>query len=126
MPIPRLTKDELLGAGAGEASARVRSRVAEARERQRRRYADLDVVCNAHLPGPVARRICRLSRDGRRTLSHAVDHMALTGRGFDRVVKVARTIADLQGSLDIGEGHVAEALSYRAAFDDEEELTRAG
>ncbi|MGZ8578543.1 MAG: YifB family Mg chelatase-like AAA ATPase [Actinomycetota bacterium] len=127
LPIPRLTKDELLGAAdVGETSERVRARVAEARERQRRRYADLDVVCNAHLPGPLARRICRLSPGGRRTLSHAVDHLALTGRGFDRVMKVSRTIADLQGSADVDEGHVAEALSYRAAFDHEEALTHAG
>ena len=126
LPIPRLTKDELLGAGQGEPSVLVRVRVARARDRQRQRYADLGIICNAHLPGPLARRVARLSRQALRTLSRAVDDMALTGRGFDRVVKVARTIADLQGDTDVGPEHVAEALSYRAAFEHEEGLARAG
>ena len=52
--------------------------------------------------------------------------MALTGRGFDRVVKVARTVADLAGDERVSEGHVAEALSYRTAFEQDESLSRAG
>jgi magnesium chelatase family protein len=126
LTVPRLTKDELLGATEGEASGTVRGRVVAARERQERRYADLGITCNAHLPGPVARRRAGLTREAEHVVASAVDRMGLTGRGFDRVVKVARTIADLEGAEPVRGEHVAEALSFRAAFEHGEGLARAG
>jgi magnesium chelatase family protein len=126
LTIPRLTKDELLGASAGEPSAVVRERVIAARERQRRRFSALGITCNAHLPGPLARREALLSADAEQLLASAVEHMALTGRGFDRVIKVARTVADLEGLDRVGRNHVAEALSYRTDLDNVEDLPRAG
>jgi magnesium chelatase family protein len=123
--VPRLTKHELLGAVSGERSADVRARVIAARDRQVARYRDTGLTCNAHLPGPVARRMAALSGAGERLLGDAVEHSALSGRGFDRVLKVARTIADLDGAERVGVGHVAEALSYREAFDAEERSARA-
>jgi magnesium chelatase family protein len=126
LTIPRLTKDELLGASAGESSSTVRERVVAARERQRHRYSALGITCNAHLPGPLARREAHLSRGAEELLARAVEHMALTGRGFDRVIKVARTVADLHGAERVSRGHVAEALSYRTAFEHDEGLARVG
>ena len=126
LTIPRLTKDELLGASTGETSSVVRDRVVAARERQRRRYSALGITCNAHLPGPLARREARLSSGAEELLARAVEHMSLTGRGFDRVIKVARTVADLQGEDRVARGHVAEALSYRTAFEQDGDLARAG
>ena len=123
--IPRLTKDELLGSTAGEASAVARARVEEARDRQRRRWEGLGVACNAHLPGPVARQACALASEAEALLTKAVETMALTGRGFDRAIKVARTVADLAGADRIDSGHLAEALSYRSGFGTEV-LARAG
>jgi magnesium chelatase family protein len=123
--IPRLTKQELLGSAAGERSSLARVRVEEARDRQRRRWEALGVACNAHLPGPVARRTCAMSAPAESLLTKAVETMALTGRGFDRAVKVARTVADLVGSERIEADHLAEALSYRSGFGTEE-LPRAG
>ena len=123
--IPRLTKEELLGSSAGETSAVARGRVVEARDRQRRRWAALGVSCNAHLPGPVARRTCSLSSGAEALLTKAVEMLALTGRGFDRAIKVGRTVADLAGSERIETEHLAEALSYRTGFGTEE-LARAG
>ena len=122
--VPRLTKHELLGQGWGESSAIVRDRVHEARERQRSRYASLDVRCNAHLPGPAIRRQARLDAPAEEVLSKAVDALALTGRDFDRALKVARTVADLAGADRVGGQHLLEALSYRALG--EEDLARAG
>jgi magnesium chelatase family protein len=113
LTVPRLTKQELLGQEPGEPSAPVRERVEEARSRQRRRYAALGSFCNAQLPGPVARREARMSASAESLLAEAVDRHALTGRGFDRVLKVARTIADLAGSERVEPDHVVEALAYR-------------
>jgi magnesium chelatase family protein len=122
--IPRLTKEELLGSSAGETSDVARRRVVEARDRQRRRWTALGVSCNAHLPGPVARRTCSLSSGAEALLTRAVEMLALTGRGFDRAIKVGRTVADLAGSELIETEHLAEALSYRTGFGTEE-LARA-
>jgi magnesium chelatase family protein len=123
--VPRLTKQELLGSSPGEPSAAARARVEDARERQRRRWEALGVRTNAHLPGPVARRRCELSSTAESLLAKAVESMALTGRGVDRAVKVARTVADLAGADRIDRDHLAEALSYRSGFGDEV-LPRAG
>ncbi len=113
--VPRLTRQELMSEGSGESSETVRGRVEEARSRQRRRYAALGFTCNAHLPGPIARREVRLSTGARDLLGSAVELNALTGRGFDRALKVGRTIADLDRSDLVQPTHVMEALAYRPA-----------
>jgi magnesium chelatase family protein len=111
--VPRLTKHELMGSEHGEPSVAIRSRVQAARDRQSARWSELGLACNAHLPGPVARRRVRLTGPAEATLGAAVDQLALTGRGFDRAIKVARTIADLDAAEVVDIEHVAEALSFR-------------
>ena len=123
--IPRLTKRELLGEAAGETSETIRARVEEARERQRVRYRHLGLHCNAQLPGPLARREARVTGEAEALLASAVDSQGMTGRGFDRATKVARTIADLAGADEVGQDHVVEALAYRAT-DPSRDLTHAG
>jgi magnesium chelatase family protein len=123
--VPRLSRQELLGAEQGERSDIVRERVQVARERQRHRYEAMGVSCNAHLSGPLARRQTRLDADAEELLASAVESLALTGRGFDRALKVSRTVADLAGADRVGVEHLAEALSYREGFG-REELARAG
>jgi magnesium chelatase family protein len=117
LSVPRLTRRELLGAEPAETSAVVRGRIIEARQRQRGRLRGTPWTCNAHLPGPVARRQAALTDAAEHLLGRAVERSALSGRGFDRVVKVARTIADLEAAAEIGDAHVLEALSYREAFE---------
>jgi magnesium chelatase family protein len=77
------------------------------------------------LPGPLVRREAKVAAEARELLADAVDRLALTGRGFDRAVKVARTIADLAGDDHVGSEHVVEALAYRAT-DPSHGLAHAG
>ena len=123
--VPRLTKQELMGSGEGEPSLVIRDRVQRARDHQRERWVEHGVACNAHLPGPIARRLVRLTRSAEGLLGGAVDRFGLTGRGFDRAIKVARTVADLDGADVVDSVHVSEALSYRDGVV-MEGLTRAG
>jgi magnesium chelatase family protein len=123
--IPRLSKAELLGERTGESSSSIRERVERARELQRQRYAAVGVSCNSQLPGPLARRYAGLDDGALATLARAVDSLGLSGRGFDRAVKVARTVADLEDSDRVGAWHLDEALSYRGAIGSGEFL-RAG
>jgi magnesium chelatase family protein len=116
--VPRLTRAELMEGRPGERSEVIRARVQLARDRQRDRWDAIGVACNAHLPGSVARRRVHLDRPARDLLGRAVDGLGLTGRGFDRALKVARTVADLDGADLVEAGHMAEALSYRDGFDD--------
>jgi magnesium chelatase family protein len=116
LSVPRLTKAELLGSGASERSAVVRDRVEAARVRQRTRLGATPWTCNAQVPGPLIRRLARLTAEAEKELSDAVDAFALSGRGFDRAVKVARTIADLNGEDDVASIHVGEALSLRTLW----------
>jgi magnesium chelatase family protein len=104
----------LAEAGDGEPSAAIRARVAAARDRQRTRYAaPQSGATNAALTPALMAEHCRLDRDGLRVLASAVSRLGLTARGYDRVRKVARTIADLAGAETIGAHHIAEAIQFR-------------
>jgi magnesium chelatase family protein len=124
LTIPRLTKLELLGEVPGEPSEAIRRRVEAARIRQRVRCAGVGVPCNARLSGPAARRLADLSSPARDLLARAVETFELSGRGFDRALKVARTIADLDASESVSAEHLSEALGYRGPRDGG--LARAG
>src|SRR5262245_28656890 len=95
--VPALGPEALSETTVGERSAAVRARVVPARDRQRARYADDGIRTNTELTPALLAKYCRLDRDGLRILSGAVRRMSLSARGYDRVRKVARTIADLSG-----------------------------
>ena len=107
--VPRLTRRELRDEPVAEASTPVRERVGKARALQTERQGSP----NSTLSGRRLREVCALRGDAEALFARAVDTMGLSGRGHDRVLRVARTIADLAGEAEIGAEHVAEALNYR-------------
>jgi magnesium chelatase family protein len=115
--VARLRKVELLGSHAGEPSAPVRERIERAREVQRHRLADTPWACNAQVPGSAGRRMFGATAEATRLLGHAVERWSLSGRGFDRAIRVARTIADLAGDEQIRKDHMAQALHFRAGVE---------
>jgi magnesium chelatase family protein len=114
--VPRLTRDELTARVEGEPSSAVRVRVERARSVQWRRSAGHSgSVCNARLESRRLIERCNVDAEASRLLEHAVDRYVLSARGYHRVLKVARTIADLADSGAVEAQHVAEALQYRFA-----------
>jgi magnesium chelatase family protein len=111
--LPALQQAELAAAGGGETSASIRARVTDARARQRARFRGNAERANADLSPAQLRRHCRPPPDAERLLAAAITRLGLSARGHDRVLKVARTIADLAGADEISAGHCAEAIQYR-------------
>ena len=100
---------EMRTSEAGASSAEIRARVEEARALQRARG-----YYNAHIPVRLLRRLCRLDEAGERTLELAIRRLGLSVRAHDRILKVARTIADLPPEQSVTAKHLAEAVQYRS------------
>jgi magnesium chelatase family protein len=113
--VPRVEYEKLAAESAGELSAMVRERVAEVRRRQAARFDGTRLICNAEMTPTEVREYCqsRLSEQAKGLLRLAMTQLGLSARAFHRVLKLARTIADLAGSDEIGPSHLAEAVQYR-------------
>jgi magnesium chelatase family protein len=112
--VPRLTPDELLGRQPGEPSAAIRARVIAARARQSARFEGKPFFSNSQMNTKALREFCVLNAEAEGLLRAAIDQFALSARAHDRILKLARTIADLDGSDEIGVAHLAEAVQYRS------------
>lgn len=112
--VPPVQFDELAARKPGESSAAIRERVNAARAVQQKRYAGTGIGSNARIPAGKLRTYCPLSGEAQGLLRAAFERLGLSARGYDRVLKVARTIADLDGGGDILPAHVAEAVQYRS------------
>ncbi|MDD5382551.1 MAG: ATP-binding protein, partial [Candidatus Margulisbacteria bacterium] len=112
--VPRLKKEELAAQPDGEPSKAIRERVAAARRVQQERFKGSDTYCNARMTPRQMKEACRLEKEAQELLKSAILHLQLSGRAYDRILKVSRTIADLDGSAVIEARHVAEATQYRA------------
>ena len=112
--VPALTPEEISSTAAGEASSLIRDRVESARAIQRDRFRRSVLQSNAEMTPRHLRKYCELDAASRRILDHAVTRLGLSARAYDRILKVARTIADLAGSERLESGHAAEAVHYRA------------
>jgi magnesium chelatase family protein len=119
--VPAVTAADLILPPPSEGSAEVAARVAAARNLQLARYAEAGMphVCtNAEAPASLLETIAQPDAQGQKLLRDAAETMKLTARGYHRVLRVARTLADLDGAEKIGRLHLAEALSYRALAED--------
>jgi magnesium chelatase family protein len=131
LEMPSLSYGELTGGGSAECSADIRARVERARDLQRRRFRDRRpeprsasgtgpsggatpaIHCNAHMSGRHLQAHCAVKGEAAGLLKDAVVSLGLSARAYDRILKVGRTVADLDGSEEIREEHIAEAIHYR-------------
>ncbi len=111
--VPAVKYDEISSAEKAESTEEIRKRVIRARELQKMRYAGEGILTNAELTAPLVKKYCPLSDDAQTMLKQAFSVLGLTARGYDKIIKVARTIADLEESEQIEMHHLAEAIGYR-------------
>lgn len=112
VPVPI---EEISSKREGESSEVIRARVIAARKIQSERFADIEGVhTNSMMNSAMIRRFCPLSPEVAALLNRAIDKLNLSTRAYDRIIKVARTIADLEGKSDITPTHIAEAINYRS------------
>jgi magnesium chelatase family protein len=112
--VPRLKKEELSNQPDGEPSALVRERVARARKVQIARFKETETFCNARMTPRQIKQACKLDLEAEELLKSAILHLRLSARAYDRILKVSRTIADLEGAENIEAKHIAEATQYRS------------
>lgn len=112
--VSRVKQDELLGRNTGESSGAIRQRVISARSRQLGRFSGSSIYCNAHMNSKQIKLFCQVSEDTKSLLRAAITQLNLSARAYDRIIKLARTIADLAGEDSIQTPHVAEAIQYRS------------
>ena len=123
VPIQAVSFSELQKAEPGEPSAPIRARVIAAREIQTARFAqDKGIYCNAQMNTRLIRKYCKLDEASEKMLEMAMTRLGLSARAYDRILKVSRTIADLEASPNITMNHLREAISYRELDKEEQWL----
>lgn len=111
--VPTVPYKDLMKDAAAEASVKIRERVTKAREVQSKRFARAKIFSNAQMGGRHMKNHCKVDETCSRLLEAAVDKLGLSARGYKRILKIARTIADLDGRPDIGPAQISEAIQYR-------------
>lgn len=112
--VPSLKKEELIDSPRGETSELIRGRVKKARERQIERLKGSKVTCNARMLPKHIKQFCKMDKEAESLLKSAILQLKMSGRSYDRILKVSRTIADLEGTDIIRPNHIAEAIQYRS------------
>lgn len=111
--VPRLQYDEMTNITPSESSSLIRARVENARTLQQNRLKKFGIFCNAQMSHKHIKITCKITLNAQNMLKVAFDKMGLSARAYDRIIKVARTIADLSETDVIEEIHIAEAIHYR-------------
>ena len=112
--VPAVKYKELSQDDRSEPSAAIRERVLAARQIQFRRLESFAIYCNAQMTPRTMRRFCRLDSESEKQMEKAITHLGLSARAYDRILRVARTIADLEAADKIAARHVGEAIQYRS------------
>lgn len=112
--VPRVEFEKLSKDNLSEGSEKIRERVEKARARQTKRFVGTNIKANSEMKNKEIKEYCKLDEKSMELLRQAMDFMHLSARGYHRIIKLSRTIADLEGKDDIETAHVAEALQYRA------------
>ena len=111
--VPALKWKEMSSDEPAEPSSAIRERICKAREIQQKRFEGEGIHCNSQMTTPHLRRFCPLGQDCQDLLKSAMEKFGLSARAYDRILKVARTIADLDGEENIRPAYIAEAIQYR-------------
>jgi magnesium chelatase family protein len=112
--VPPVDYNQLSDSECGESSAEIRARVNEARKIQQKRFTGTNITCNAKMTPSLTRKYCVLSESAAKTLEISFEKLGLSARAYDKILKVARTIADLDNSENIENTHILEAIQYRS------------
>lgn len=112
--VPAVRYRDLSGETSGEDSERIKKRVDRARDIQRERFAGKRIYCNAQMGARHLKKYCQIGEDSRGLLEMAIDKLGLSARAYTRILKIARTIADLEGVENITSAHISEAIQYRS------------
>ena len=113
LEVPAVDVEKLTGEIKAESSAKIRQRVQKARNRQTKRFKSTKLACNAEMRNRDIKKFCFLSNECLRLLRQAVSQLTLSARGYYKIIRISRTIADLAGEENISPSHIAEALQYR-------------
>jgi magnesium chelatase family protein len=112
--VPAVKYRDLTGESSGEDSETIKRRVNQARDVQRERFSGKRLYCNAQMASRHLKKYCQIGEDSKTLLEQAIDKLGLSARAYTRILKIARTIADLEKVEMIGPGHISEAIQYRS------------
>ena len=113
LEVDSLSKEELLSRPSGESSSTIRQRVLTAREKQNDRFAGSPTNCNAAMTPKELHEFCSLDTSGESLLKQAITDLNLSARAYDRILRVSRTLADMEGAEKIAAHHINESIQYR-------------